>query len=372
MAAAGGTTAYTWSATGLPGGLTIDAATGAISGTPGSASSGTVNVTVTDSTLPTHQTVTKPFTLTIGTGLSITTASLPAGIAGSAYSATVAAAGGTTAYTWSATGLPSGLAIDAATGVISGTPAATSSGTVNVTVTDSTLPTHLTVTKPFTLTVGAGLSITTATLPGGVAGSAYSATVAAAGGTTAYTWSATGLPSGLAIDAATGVISGTPAAASSGTVNVTVTDSTLPTHLTVTKPFTLTIGAALSITTATLPAGFTGTAYTATVAAVGGTQPYAWSATGLPNGLAIDGASGVISGTPTVTFNGPVTVTATDATNPTHQSVNKQLTLVVAAPLVISTASLPQGPANRSIPPRWRLPAGPRHTRGRRPGCRAA
>ena len=46
----------------------------------------------------------------------------------------------------------------------------------------------------------AKLAITTSTLPGATAGAAYSSTVAASGGTTPYTFSATGVPSGLTIN----------------------------------------------------------------------------------------------------------------------------------------------------------------------------
>jgi hypothetical protein len=64
-----------------------------------------------------------------------------------------------------------------------------------------------------------------ALLPG-TAGVPYSASVMAAGGTGSYSWSATGLPGGLAIGSATGIIAGTPAARGGPfNVQVTVTDS---------------------------------------------------------------------------------------------------------------------------------------------------
>jgi 5'-nucleotidase len=53
-----------------------------------------------------------------------------------------------------------------------------------------------------------------------------------------------------------------------------------------------------------------------TLAASGGTEPYAWTATGLPSGLVIS-VAGVISGAPAVAGASSVTVTATDSTGAT-------------------------------------------------------
>jgi 5'-nucleotidase len=76
---------------------------------------------------------------------------------------------------------------------------------------------------------GGGTAPVTVTNPGTQAATAGTAiaplTLAATGGTTPYTWTATGLPDGLAISPA-GVVSGTPAAAGTSTVTVTATDST--------------------------------------------------------------------------------------------------------------------------------------------------
>ncbi len=74
-----------------------------------------------------------------------------------------------------------------------------------------------------------------------------------------------------------------------------------------------------------------------TLTATGGTSPYAWSATGLPAGLAISEA-GVVSGTPTATGASTVTVTATDSTG---ASGSATFTFqVAAAPTVVSIAEI--------------------------------
>jgi hypothetical protein len=86
------------------------------------------------------QTATKSLTLNIQGQLTITTASLPPAIEGQAYSVALQATGGVTPYTWSflqGSDIPTGLSLDTATGVISGTPTVTGSFPLNVQVVDS-------------------------------------------------------------------------------------------------------------------------------------------------------------------------------------------------------------------------------------------
>lgn len=256
IAASGGTAPYTFTATGLPGGISINSSTGSLAGTPAAGAVGTATVvfTVADSMMQTA-TASLKFTVSAastGSKLAIATTSLPAATAGTAYSATIAASGGTTPYTFSATGLPSGLAIGTSTGAITGTPAANSVGTatVSVTVTDSTQPTAETATATLSLTISAAqasrLTIETTSLPAATAGDPYNSAIAAAGGTTPYTYSATGLPTGLAINASTGSLTGTPASSAVGTamVTFTVADSTKPTAQMATADLNLTVNAA--------------------------------------------------------------------------------------------------------------------------------
>jgi hypothetical protein len=135
--------------------------------------------------------------------LAVATTYLPPGTAQTSYLAQLTATGGTKPYTWSiSTGtLPAGLTLHPATGAITGKPTASGTDGFTVAVTDSE-STPVTVSAPESITVTAlPLSVTTASLPGAVAGVAYSAKLAATGGISPYTWLLAGgsLPEGLTV-----------------------------------------------------------------------------------------------------------------------------------------------------------------------------
>jgi hypothetical protein len=88
----------------------------------------------------------------------------------------------------------------------------------------------------------AGLTLATTALPGGTAGSWYSAALSAAGGTQPYTWHATcALPPGLRLDRSTGVISGRPLLHGTWRVTISVTDSATPARESLTEQYMITI-----------------------------------------------------------------------------------------------------------------------------------
>jgi hypothetical protein len=140
LAETGGGGTLTWSATGLPTGLTIDPTTGLISGTPTTAGTyASATVTVVD-TYTQKDWVT--FSWVINKTLTFNNPGTISTPAGTAYSKTFTATYGMTPYTWTAsgtwgtTGLPPGLSLDASTGIVSGTPTAVGSKPVAMTVTD--------------------------------------------------------------------------------------------------------------------------------------------------------------------------------------------------------------------------------------------
>jgi len=154
---------------------------------------------------------------------------LPNGVAGTSINGAFTVTGGTAPYSFSITkgALPAGLALDAATGALSGAPTVTGEFSFEVRVTDGF---GCFASQSYALTIDCptiNVAPANSNLPNGAVGTAYNQTFSATGGVGAYAFdvAAGALPGGLTIDASTGVLSGAPT--SSGTFNFVIraTDS---------------------------------------------------------------------------------------------------------------------------------------------------
>jgi len=143
---------FTTSST-LPAGVTLNATTGVLAGTPTAAFSGSVVVTATNSSGTATQTV----TVTIGSAPVFTSATTAAtGTVGTAFTRTFTATG-TPAPTYSTTStLPAGVTLNTTSGVLAGTPTAAFSGSVAVVATNA----NGTATQTITVTIAAFVATT--------------------------------------------------------------------------------------------------------------------------------------------------------------------------------------------------------------------
>lgn len=355
--ASGGTSPYTYTRTSgsLPPGITL-ASNGLLSGTPTAGGSYSFVVTATDSTSGTgpYSQSSSLLTMTVAApSLTYAPSSPTAGSVATAYSQSLAGAGGGTApYTYAVTAgsLPAGLSL-ASNGTLSGTPTAGGIFNFTVTATDSS-----TGTGPYSSSSSLSLTIAAATVtyapPSPTSGTAavpYSQSLSgASGGTAPYGYAITSgsLPAGLSL-ASNGTLAGTPTSTGNFSFVVTATDSS-----TGTGPYTrsssllaLTIGApTISLAPASLTAATVGVSTSQTITASSGTGPYTYAVTAgvLPAGVTLS-SSGVLFGTPTAGGTYNFTVTGTDSTTGTGSPFtgSRAYTLVVNAPTIsVSPASL--------------------------------
>jgi hypothetical protein len=328
LTATAGTSPFNWSlATGstLPAGMTLTSS-GSLGGVPTASGNSSFTVQVSDSASPSG-TASKTLNLTVAAvaPLAINPGSLSTnGTVGVASSQTLTAAGGVVPLTWSvATGstLPQGLSL-ANNGVLSGTPTSSGSFSFTIQVSDSNSSTS---SQSFSMTVYTGLTIATPpALPGARLGFEYYQFLAAARGTSPYTWSVasgSALPSGFTLSSV-GLLSGHSAPAKGNfSFILQLNDSANP-SVAVTQTFSLAIADTVVIGTApALPNGTAATPYSQTLSGTGGPSPYSWSIVwGSAGGLSLSG-SGVLSGTPAAAGNFSFTVEATDASSSTFRQV---------------------------------------------------
>ena len=345
---------YTFDQSNLPPGVTVDA-NGVLSGTP--TAPGSFTITAHDSGSPAQQ-ASQVFSIQAAPTIQLVCNFPATATAGQPYSGSCLTAGGTPPYTYAAPNLLAGLTGTAVNNSttgdyeydVSGTLSQNAHGTVTftITATDSTTPTGNS-SAPHSITV----AITP--LPAAIAcnantqaivGKPFQQTCFGLLGTPPYTFAATGLPAGLTINPASGVISGTPAAVGPSAVSVVLTDTA---GQTATQAITLTvINPKLALVCDFSALATQGTAYSTTCNTSGGTAPYSYSllSGALPAGLNLDPSSGAVTGTPTIGGYVSFTLQVTDASAlVAQQSV---AFLVTPTALTILSTTLPA--PNASLP----------------------
>ncbi len=289
----------------LPGWASLDGSSGVISGTPNAAG-------VTDGLVVRLADVrglvarSVPFSLAV-TNAPALFASFPSensAILGSAYDLrpTLAAASGKTTWTLVAGTLPEGLSLDPDTGAISGRPTAAGRASgLALTVTDARGAPFR--TNEFSLTVGAN-PLVLGGYPSSLQAyanqpfSAPAPSVTGAAGAVTWSLAAGALPAWATLDPATGAISGTPDAMGTYSgLRLSATD-TAGTNV-VGQPFSVAVSRpALKVASAARFAVHAGTPFSTPAPTLSGAiGTVTWGlATPAPDGLSLDQASGVISG----------------------------------------------------------------------------
>jgi hypothetical protein len=346
--ASGGTGTKIWTSLDpLPSGFTLSSS-GTLAGTPATAGDYFFRVQVQDSGSPPQTAVAGESLPVIGI-LSLSNISFPNGNRGIAYQDLVSPSGGLPPFTFSVTAgnLPPGLTISNNFGgaQVTGTP--TQAGTFPFTLQVSDAGTgslHQAASAQMTLTIDALLQITSLSLPSGVQDRLYSGTLTAVNGTVPLHWSASFLPPGIALNASTGVLSGTPTQSFAYGLAVTVTDSSSPLQSYSTF-VNLVIYGTLQFTQSNLGSTQVGSFGFFFIPYTGGWPPVSSTliSGNLPPGMTLNSSGNSFSGVPSQIGNYSFVVQLQDSASPPQTAQSTLTFSVTPIPPVLANSSLPDG-----------------------------
>jgi uncharacterized protein (TIGR03437 family) len=360
----------------LPPGLTLNAnGTGVLSGTPTTTGNFTFTIRVSCSTC-TPTTAQATFSMQIFAPLQITSASVPNPRANSFFQFQFTAQGGDpTAYNWDNSsgspqpfatlansgrrtqaarlqplatacltgfGIPPGLCLDPASGILSGFPNTPGRYFISLTLFDNRI--FNSVSKSFSIIVDPAPLQTGLSLSGGgnlgtiLLGGSISAGFTASGGAPPYTFTTTVLPDGITF--AGSALSGSPKAPGNYGIFIQVTDTQ---HSTATASAGFSV---FGIVPGGLPDAVTSSPYSVAIPVAGGQPPYHFAATGAPPGFTIS-TSGVVSGTAATPGTYTLSATVTDANG---LSYTAPVPFTVALPMPLKVPGGPLPDTTRAIP----------------------
>ena len=245
----------------------------------------------------------------------------PQGTQNAEYTArlVVANADGTVTFSVAGTGdpLPSGLTLDANSGVITGLPASSGNDDVDFVANDGTQQ----ITKTINIKISAsggggngGAEVSNNDFPDGRVGVAYSHTATVTNGVGPFTFAASDLPPGLTLAGSTGAFTGVPTTPGTYFMSLTVYDAGESNIGETVLP--ITILPALTdfrFVTQFLGNGEVGTPYCDQLEVDGAISVVTFGASGLPPGLSLDPLTGSVSGTATTPGTYLVSLSANDA-----------------------------------------------------------
>ncbi len=256
-----------------------------------------------------------------GAELAVVSPDPPPAVIGVPYTWRFSALGGAEAYTWSIAwtdAAPAGLSFDPALGELSGSPAASAEGTHELTV--SVRSGRAEASAKFLLRISSPtlpLSVVSAKLPPALAGEGYSVRLLAVGGVPPYEWAlgpSSALPPGIRLSER-GVLGGEPATVGAFTFDALVVDSTGAFATGVIAFDVIDPSSGVTISTADIPRGTVGEAYSVRFEVIGGDGPYTWRtlAAPIPGIRFMGGDQPQLVGTATIAGRFPVQIEVRDA-----------------------------------------------------------
>ena len=255
---------------------------------------------------------------------------LPVGSTNTEYVARIITANADGPVSFSVDQLPPGLSLDPDSGLLTGRPTSTFNDDLTFSANDGVQIIQAVVHLNVNAAGGggnAGAEFSNMSLPVGRVGAAYAVTLSLDNGVGPFVFGAVDLPPGLTLNGLTGEVSGVPTSAGRYFASLTIVDFGEDNKVVTVLPLTvLPATSDLRFATQFLNNGEVGTSYCDAYLVENASGAVSFGASGLPEGLVLDPATGAVGGTPTVAGSFSVLLSARDGT----QTITTNLSMIVA------------------------------------------